>query len=187
MPDHAARACHAAWRCQQRLAARREEFRARTGHALHMRVGLHTGPVVVGNMGSRQRFNYTVLGDAANLASRLEGANKAFGTATMISGVTRAAAGATIAVRDLGAVRVVGRREPVPVFELLGPATAADVHAFDGYHAALALCRAGDLTGAAAAFAALPDDPVARQYAERCRESAAGGEPFDGVWNLTSK
>ncbi|MBK9304603.1 MAG: adenylate/guanylate cyclase domain-containing protein [bacterium] len=186
VPDHAARACHAAWRCQQRLAARREEFRARTGHALHMRVGLHTGPVVVGNMGSRQRFNYTVLGDAANLASRLEGANKAFGTATMISGVTRAAAGATIAVRDLGAVRVVGRREPVAVFELLGPATAADVHAFDGYHAALALCRAGD-AAAAAAFAALPDDPVARQYAERCRESAAGGEPFDGVWNLTSK
>ncbi len=187
VPDHAARACHAAWRCQQKLASRRDEFRARTGHELRMRVGLHTGPVVVGNMGSRQRFNYTVLGDAANLASRLEGANKAFGTATMISGVTRAAAGATIAVRDLGAIRVVGRRESVAVFELLGPATGTDGRAGDGFHAALALCRGGDLPGAAAAFAALPDDPVARLYADRCREAAAGGESFDGVWNLTSK
>jgi adenylate cyclase len=187
VPDHAACACRAAWRCQEKLAARRPEFHARTGHDLRMRVGLHTGPVVVGNMGSRQRFNYTVLGDAANLASRLEGANKAFGTSTMISGATRAAASASITVRDLGAVRVVGRREPVAVFELLGPAQGVDDRALDRYHAALALCRAGDSAAAAAAFAGLPDDPVARRYADRCREAAACGEPFDGVWNLTSK
>ena len=78
--DYAVRACRAAIRCQRRLAERRQEFFDRTGAMIKMRVGINTGDVVVGNMGSKERFNYTVLGDAANLASRLEGANKAFGT-----------------------------------------------------------------------------------------------------------
>ena len=86
--DHAVRACRAALRCQRRLAELRRVFQQRTGASLRMRVGLNTGEVVVGNMGSRKRFNYTILGDAANLASRLEGANKAFGTETMVSGST---------------------------------------------------------------------------------------------------
>jgi len=82
------RACRAAVLCQRKLAARRQEFFDRTGVTIKMRMGINTGDVVVGNMGSRERFNYTVLGDAANLASRLEGANKAFGTYLMVSGAT---------------------------------------------------------------------------------------------------
>ncbi len=84
-PDHALRACRAALRCQQRLQERSREFLERAGSPLRMRIGINTGIVVVGNMGSRRRFDYTVLGDAANLASRLEGANKAFGTGIMIA------------------------------------------------------------------------------------------------------
>ena len=83
--DHAARAVRAAVRCQRRLAERREEYMQRTGAAVRMRIGLNTGPVVVGNMGSARRFDYTMLGDTANLASRLEGANKALGTYTMVA------------------------------------------------------------------------------------------------------
>ncbi len=114
LADHAARAVRAALLCQARLADIRPDLKARYGSELRMRIGVNTGPVVVGNMGSHNRFNYTILGDAANLASRLEGINKQFGTFTLISEATQAelavAAENEIAVRELGRVAVVGAR-----------------------------------------------------------------------------
>ncbi|MGE4536014.1 MAG: CHASE2 domain-containing protein [Desulfovibrio sp.] len=190
-PDHAARAVRAALRCQDKLTELRPAFRERSGHDLHMRVGLNTGPAVVGNMGSDSRFDYTMLGDAVNLASRLEGINKQFGTYTMISSATRDAAGDAFASRRLGRVAVVGRAEPVDVHEPLWPAAAAALTAtHDGYANALAAFISGDFQAALAGFTALAGvDPAAASYVKRCEKLIAN--PPEGAWNgvlvMTSK
>ena len=161
--DHAVRACRAALRCQRRLAELRDAFQQRTGAVLRMRVGLNTGDVVVGNMGSRKRFNYTILGDAANLASRLEGANKAFGTETMVSGSTWQLASAEFCGRKLADLRVVGRKTAVPVYELTGFAADAVPAGWEAFAAGLTRFREGDFAGAKEVFEQLPDDPAAQQ------------------------
>jgi len=125
-PDHARRACFAALENQARLAALREESRQRCRPLLYARIGLATGPVRVGNMGSEMRFDYTVMGDYANLASRLEGANKFYRTSILVSESTRRAAGDSISARELDLIRVKGRAEPVHVYEVLAKAGELD-------------------------------------------------------------
>ncbi|HYA40356.1 MAG TPA: adenylate/guanylate cyclase domain-containing protein, partial [Syntrophobacteraceae bacterium] len=120
-PDHAERACRAALRCQLKIRERQEDYGRMAGRPFLMRIGINTGPVVVGNMGSVRRFDYTVLGDAANLASRLEGTNKFFGTAIIVSGQTWQKTSGKFGGRLLGSIRVLGRTTPVEVFELRGP------------------------------------------------------------------
>lgn len=186
--DHAARACRAALRCQRRLAELRPEFQQRTGALVKCRIGVNTGDVVVGNMGSRERFNYTILGDAANLASRLEGANKAFGTYLMVSETTWQQSGGNFVGRELGRLRVVGRKTPVRVYELAGLPGAERPAYFAAFEQALALFYAGDFTAAEAAFEKLPDDPAARAYAVQCQALRAHPPAdWDGVWGLTEK
>ena len=188
--DHAARAVRAAVRCQRRLAERREEYMQRTGAAVRMRIGLNTGPVVVGNMGSARRFDYTMLGDAANLASRLEGANKALGTYTMVAESTWALTQNAFPGRELGQLRVVGRSTPVRVFEPLGLAGEPPSSISAPFAAALALAQARRWAEAAQAFTAIAtDDPVAKKYATKCDALAAAGPnaTWDGVWSLTEK
>ncbi|MCX5883378.1 MAG: adenylate/guanylate cyclase domain-containing protein, partial [Deltaproteobacteria bacterium] len=98
--DHPLRVVRAALRCQEQLAILNPQFEKRAGRELRMRIGIHTGLAVVGNMGSHTRFDYTMLGDAVNLAARLEGANKAFGTYVMISEVTRQGIGSAFPARE---------------------------------------------------------------------------------------
>jgi adenylate cyclase len=188
-PDHAVRACRAALRCRRRLDERREEFLQKWGVLLRARIGINTGEVVVGNMGSRKRFDYTVLGDAANLASRLEGANKAFDTLIMVSETTWSQAAEHFVGREIGQLRVVGRKTPVRVFEILGLAEEADCPRPDAFHQGLALCYCGRYVEALAIFEDCEDDPVAKVYKDRCRTLLQSPEAaeWDGVWNLTEK
>lgn len=189
-PDHAARAVRAALRYQERLAQIRPRLRELGGHDLFARIGVNTGPVVIGNMGSAQRFNYTFLGDAGNLAARLEGLNKTFGTRILISEATRARAGAGFACREISRVRVVGRREPVLVHEPLAETDAASKRdLLETFARGLALYYDGRFDDAAAAFASIePHDPPAAVYAARCRLLAANPPPgWDGIWSMTDK
>ncbi|MDP7238973.1 MAG: adenylate/guanylate cyclase domain-containing protein, partial [Candidatus Latescibacteria bacterium] len=129
-PDHAMDACFTALLMNDRLINMRAEFKAQGKPPfianMDARIGLNTGDVVVGNMGSSQRFDYTVMGDHVNLASRLEGANKPYGTHIMISEFTYAKVKDHIEVRELDTIRVVGRDEPVTIYEVLAKTGEVD-------------------------------------------------------------
>jgi adenylate cyclase len=186
--DHAVRACRAAVRCSRKLAERRPEFEQRTGAVVKARIGMNTGAVAVGNMGSYERFNYTILGDAANLASRLEGANKAFGTYAMVSETTWEASGGQFVGRELGRLRVVGRKAPVRVYELAGlPGEPRPVY-FAPFEEALALFYVGRFSEALARFEALAEDPASKSYTAQCRLLMEHPPvEWDGVLILTEK
>jgi adenylate cyclase len=189
-PGHALLAVRAALACQAKLADMRPALRERTGADVLMRIGLNTGPAVVGNLGSRERFDYTMLGDAVNLAARLESINKQFGTYTMISQSTLDRLGGAIPVRELSSLRVVGKKEAVTVYE---PMPAGEHRArrddLSAFAEGLALFRAGDFALAAKRFeSAAPRDPAAARYAAKCAELAASPpDQWDGVWTMTSK
>lgn len=135
-PQHAANAVRAAIAMQQAMQALVADLRARGLPPIHMRIGLHTGRVVVGNVGSEQRFSYTAIGDAVNLAARLEGANKAFGTGILLSAATAAQLPPTVALRALDDVIVKGKTAPVRVFTPCDDAAVgqASQAALDAFH-----------------------------------------------------
>ena len=187
--DHALRAVRATIRCQRKLDERRAEFEGRAaGLPMRMRIGLNSGEVIVGNMGSRQRFNYTMLGDAANLASRLEGANKAFGTYIMVAESTWQQLNGSVPGREIGLIRVVGRATPVRVFQPLGLSGEPIPPRFETHSRAMQLIREKKWAGAHDLFAAIQDDQLSEKYAARCAELRDGRlADWDGIWNLTEK
>ncbi len=188
--DHATLAVHTALECQAKLVAMNPEFKERIGTELHQRIGLNSGPVVVGNMGSRQRFNYTFLGDAGNLAARLEGINKQFGTSLLISDKTRRMLGNEIAVREIARVQVVGRKEPVTVYEPMLPSTAAaHSEVLQVFAEALTLYYAGKLPEAVQRFMMIEaqDEPAAA-YVRHCQGLQTPSlDTWTGVWKMTEK
>ena len=194
--DHAARACAAALEMRARLAALRPGWKERFGVELHAGAGVNTCQAVAGNVGSRRKANYTVLGDGVNLASRLEGANKAYGTEILVGDATRAAAGEAFVFRAVDLLRVKGKHAGVAVHELVGTAAAlppAELARAAAWEGAIADYRARRFDRASGAFAALarerPEDALARLYAERCAALLAAPPPpgWDPVHTLAEK
>src|SRR5262245_58235357 len=124
--DHAAKACEAAIRCQQQLKALRTSAPTPWLAQVHARIGVASGEVLVGNVGTPERFNYTVMGDTVNLASRLESLNKQYGTEILVSESTYRAAKEVVLGRPVDIVQVKGKHQGVRIYELLCPASDAD-------------------------------------------------------------
>ncbi|KGT79895.1 adenylate cyclase [Bradyrhizobium japonicum] len=176
-PAHARNAVHAALKCHEKLAELNASNPAFAGHGLSHRIGLNSGEAVVGNIGSRRRFNYTVMSDTVNVASRLEGANKYYGTAVMASETTMAQTGDTFAWRELDAIRVLGRGEAIKVFEPLadkGAESTKQTKVATAYAGGLACWRAREFAKAAEAFDSVAKiDPASALFAKRAKALAA--------------
>jgi adenylate cyclase len=208
--DHAARAVQGAidmqiklvelrqrWEREKRMTALRQMWADQgRGDFFTVRIGINTGEMVVGNMGSHTRVDYTIMGDAVNLASRLEGAGKAYGVTSMISEDTYRAAREGIQVRELDSIRVVGKDEPVRVYEILGrtgQVDAALTQAADVYAQGLAAYRERRWDEAISLFEtglqARPQDGPCRIFIERCRDYQQDPPPeaWDAVHNLDAK
>lgn len=189
-PDHALRGVTAALRCQEKLSEMRPGLKKQTGREFRMRIGLNTGPAVVGNLGSHTRFDYTMLGDPVNLAARLESANKQFGTYTMLSQSTLDRLDDRVPVRELSRLRVVGKSEAVTVYE---PMAEADIllrqETMPHFAKGLELFYAGDFAKAVAYFAVVAEkDSAAAAYLEKCKElQVTKPKNWDGVWTMTRK
>ncbi len=174
--DHAARACRAALEMVERLERLNLRIAERGWPALKMRIGLNTGAMVFGNMGSPGHLSLTVMGDNVNLAARLEGINKLYGSTIIASQSTVEESGSHVVARELDVVRVRGRDLPVRIYEILGPAADAarwrDLIA--QFTAGLTAYRAREWQAAARAFEAAerlrPNDGPSALYLWRCRD-----------------
>ncbi|MDR0553341.1 MAG: adenylate/guanylate cyclase domain-containing protein [Treponema sp.] len=191
LTDHAARALRASMACQRKLADRQAFFEEKYGFRLLTRIGLNTGYAVVGNMGSSKRFDYTMLGDSVNLAARLEGLNKQFGTYLMCAEntFTQAAREAPFYGRKLALVAVVGKKEPVTVYEpLTEEEFRENAKIIDRFGAGRDLFYAGKFAAALEIFDALAaTDKPSFYYTEQCRRYLEHPEDWKGFWQAASK
>jgi adenylate cyclase len=202
-PLHAANSCDAALEMMETLERLRERWRIEDPNIPHVDIGIgiNSGPMVVGNMGSQQRFNYTVMGDNVNLASRLEGLNKEYGTHILVSEATLQAARRGLkdetayTARELDSVRVKGKKEPVRLFELIsrGAPSAGKRPLIEGYGEGLQLYRAQRFSEARLQFESLierfPEDGPSQLFIARCdlMLSSPPGENWDGVFKMEHK
>lgn len=196
-PAHAVNACRAAILMQRNIAELSPVWVAAGYPEVHIGIGINTGLTRVGNMGSDQRFNYTVIGDSVNLASRLEGLSKRYGAGIIISEFTwRQLTGSNLVTRKLDRVRVKGKAEPVTIYELLEEQERIpekQVKELKGFEEALELFFKRDFEEALSRFVILnstsEESSLYRLYADRSSAYIASppGDDWDGVTTLTEK
>jgi len=196
LPDHATVACYATIEMQKRSVEMRKTLREQNRPLLYTRMGLNSGPVVVGNMGSAERMDYTMMGDVVNLAARLEGANKFYKTFSMISGSTYELVKDDVDSRQLDIIRVVGKNEPVPVHELLERKnqTSSEMSGVvEQYLKALKLYQDRNFADAVKEFEKVlsidPEDGPSQTYVKRCGMflESPPEKDWDGVFTFTEK
>jgi adenylate cyclase len=171
-PQHAALACRSALGMIESLRGLQKDWQARGIPAIDIGVGINSGPMIVGNMGSASRFNYTVVGDAVNLASRIEHLNKDYGTNILVSEYTYEAVKEEFTLaREIDRVRVRGRSQSVRLFELIPAGKYSSLDWLEEYRRAYQAMRSGDFERAAGLFVALhaqTGDTASAYHAHRC-------------------
>ncbi len=172
--EHARLACRTALDMMARLKELRARWQGEGLPSFDIGIGINTGSMIVGNMGSASRFNYTVIGDAVNLGARIEGLNKAYGTHILLSEFTQAQVREEFAgqLREVDRVRVRGRESRVRVYELIAPGQYASLDWLADFEQAYRRLEQGDVEGAATRFERLQEavrDPVSAYHARRCR------------------
>lgn len=192
MQDHAKKACAAALDNQKRLAELRAEWKGSSLPEIHVRIGINTGEVIAGNMGSESRFDYTIMGDTVNLGSRLEGINKQYGTTTLISESTYELVKDAFVCREIDQIRVKGKEQPVRIFELMAKNEEANPEmkqVAQIFGDALNLYRQKNFLAAETEFKKLPNDPVSQVFVRRCQFFIKNppAEGWDGVYTFTTK
>ncbi|MBI5884272.1 MAG: adenylate/guanylate cyclase domain-containing protein [Elusimicrobia bacterium] len=195
-PDHRVQACLSAIECQEMMGELNKNLEPGLPEIPAVRIGLNSGEATVGLTGSEKKLQYTVLGDEVNLASRLEGSNKFFGSKIMASEDTYEGAKDRVEARELGRVRVVGKSEPIRVFELLakkGGLSEEWKKALPLYEKGLGHFNKREFEPAKAAFEEFvkifPEDGPAKLYLNVSTDYSVIPPPeeWDGVFNLTAK
>ena len=196
LENHAATACKACIEMQKRLSELRADWKEIGKPELFMRIGLCSGPAVVGNMGSKNRMDYTMMGDTVNTAARLEGVNKLYSSYTLVSETTHSLAGENIMAREIDSINVVGKQEPVNIYQPLGYPELVDkkvLKAVDYYHKGLYTYRKRDWSKAIKFFGAtsklIQNDGPSKTMLARCREYKANppGKDWNGAFTMTTK
>lgn len=196
LPDHRAQACLAAIECQAMIKKLNEGLDHAMPEVPAIRVGLNSGTVTVGMTGSEGKLQYTTLGDEVNLASRLEGANKFFGSKIMASEACYSGAKEAVHARELGRVRVVGKETPIRVYELIarkGDLSADWSKALPSYESGLEHFNKREYAQAVVDFTEVvkifPKDGPATLYLNASKDYSAipPQDDWDGVFNLTAK
>lgn len=189
VPEHATHACAAAVRMLDELASLNMEFAARGMNIIDIGIGINTGLAVVGNMGADIRFDYTAIGDSVNLASRLEGLNKYYGTHILVSEDTRnQVTDPSFSFREVDRVCVKGKLKPIVMYELI----TNHHHILPLFEQALDLYRNRDFNGAVSLFSDMAErlnDGPSRLYEGRCLEyiKMPPDENWDGVYVAKTK
>ena len=195
--NHAYMACSAALQMQKKLRYLRQKWEKENKPTLRARIGINTGEVIVGNMGSRTVFDYTVMGDHVNLGSRLEGANKFYGTYIMISEYTYEIVKEDFYARELDLIRVKGKEQPIKVFELIASKRDRLDEKFEkmlvAYNTGLEHYKKREWDDAINSFESCvnlqPNDTPSSEYRSRCIEYKfnSPGPDWDGVTVMTEK